>query len=64
MTFKSCDSNFEVKCSNFKYRYKWNIYLALNSMYLDNDSHCLIDFKHYPNTYCLMQGRWFICSDI
>jgi len=27
------DSNFEVKCSNFKSRYKWNIYLALNNMY-------------------------------
>jgi len=22
VTFKGCDSNFEVKCSNFKYRYK------------------------------------------
>jgi len=24
-----CDSNFEVKCSNFKSSYKWNKYLAL-----------------------------------
>jgi len=22
----------------------------------------IIDFKRYPNTYCLMQGRCFICS--
>jgi len=21
-----------------------------------------IVFKHYPSTYCLMQGRCFICS--
>ena len=30
---KGCDSNFEVKCSNFKSRYKWNDYLAFNIMY-------------------------------
>ena len=23
----------------------------------------LIDFKRYPSTYCLMQGRCFICSN-
>jgi len=22
----------------------------------------IIDFKHYPSTYCLMQGSCFICS--
>jgi len=28
--FKGCDSNYEVKCSNFKKsRYKWNIYIYL-----------------------------------
>ena len=30
---KGWDSYFEVKCSNFKSRYKWNNYLALNNMY-------------------------------
>jgi len=24
----------------------------------------IIDFKCYPSTYCLMQGRCFICSNI
>jgi len=23
----------------------------------------MIDFKRYPSTYCLMQGRCFICSN-
>jgi len=23
----------------------------------------IIDFKCYPSTYCLMQGRYFICSN-
>jgi len=23
----------------------------------------IIDFKHYPSTYCLMQGSCAICSD-
>ena len=30
---KGCDSNFDIKCSNLKSRYKWNNYLALNNMY-------------------------------
>ena len=24
----------------------------------------IIDFKRYTGTYCLIQGRCFICSDI
>jgi len=35
--FKGCDSNFEVKCSNFKSHCKWNIYLTLNNS-IDYDS--------------------------
>jgi len=31
MRFKGCDSNFEVKCSNFNIFYKLNNYLALNN---------------------------------
>jgi len=31
MRFKGCDSNFEVKCSNFNSFYKLNNYLALNN---------------------------------
>jgi len=31
--FKGCSSNFDLKCSNFKSRYKQNNYLALNNMY-------------------------------
>jgi len=23
----------------------------------------IIDFKRYPSRYCLMQGRYFICSN-
>jgi len=23
----------------------------------------IVVFKRYPSTYCLMQGRCFICSD-
>jgi len=23
----------------------------------------IIDFKHYPSTCCLMQGKCFICSN-
>jgi len=23
----------------------------------------IIDFKHFPGTYCLMQGRCLICSN-
>ena len=30
---KGCDSNFEVKFSNFQSCYKWNNYLPLNDMY-------------------------------
>ena len=33
LMFKGCDSNFEVKCSNFKTCFKWSNYLALNNMY-------------------------------
>jgi len=33
---KGCDSNFQVKYSNFKTHWKWNIYLASNNMYLDS----------------------------
>ena len=32
-SFKGCDSNFEVKCSNYKSRYKCNNYFASNNMY-------------------------------
>jgi len=28
-----CNSNIEVKCSNFKSRDKWYNYLTLNNMY-------------------------------
>jgi len=34
--FKVCDSNFELKKSNFKSRYKGNIYLELSSMHLNS----------------------------
>jgi len=35
-TFKGCDSNFEVKSANFKSRYKWHNYLALNNVYKES----------------------------
>ena len=31
-SLKGCDSNFEVKCSNFESHYKWNNFLALNTV--------------------------------
>ena len=57
-----CDSYFEVKCSNFESRYKWNNYLALNNMSVKLLVIVIIDFKLYPSTYCLGQDRCFICS--
>ena len=53
---KGCDPNFEVNI--FQICYKWNIYLPLNSMYLDSDTYIL----KFRNTYsCLFQvylGVW------
>ena len=32
---KGCDSNFEVKCSNYESPYKWNNSLVFTNMYFD-----------------------------
>jgi len=58
--FKGCDSIVLGKYFPiFKGCYKWNIYLAFSNMYCI----CIV-LKCYPSTYCLVQGSYFICSNL
>ena len=63
LAIQVCDSNFEVKCSNFKSRFTWNNYLALTNISFKLLVIFIIDFKRYSRIYCSMQGRCFICSN-
>ena len=53
--FKGCDSNFEVILIEtvIENRVRWLVIIVI------------IVFKRFPSTgtYCLMQGRCFICRD-
>ena len=56
---KGCDSNFEVKCSNYSFSTKETTtnqkIMSVKLLFI-----VIIDFKPYPSTYCLMQGSCFI----